>query len=331
MKKSKVLIPAMALLLFSTAASITGTVAWFTSTRTFETAIGNFQLAQLDGNLDCTMTPVFGVQRRSETPSDPGYNALEVKGNFLLVDASFNHSPSSLMAYRKSRDAVEPESTPTAGYYEERGALGTYAVAAKEATEGNWVYRKISSGEPSVTRTYCIGFVWTLQFSYVFNTESANVGVFLDTAKSAVTLGDLITADTGTGKDSSKGFRIAFLEEGASGTQTVYAPLADGAVTGLKYVTGTASNGTSFYTATNCLKHNQSGENASSISDGVTDGSKVSQICKITPPASGNDPRTKTVTCVAWYEGEDPNVVNGTAFYAPSIKLSFFSRNLATA
>ena len=42
MKKSKIIVPALGLLLLSTAASVSGTVAWFTANRTYNTTISSF-------------------------------------------------------------------------------------------------------------------------------------------------------------------------------------------------------------------------------------------------------------------------------------------------
>ena len=56
MKKSKVIVPAMALLVFSTAASITGAYAWFTSNRTFNTSAGEFEIINNEGNMAYSIT-----------------------------------------------------------------------------------------------------------------------------------------------------------------------------------------------------------------------------------------------------------------------------------
>lgn len=328
MKKSKVIIPAMALLLFSTAASITGTVAWFTSTRTFETSIGQFALKQLDGTLECDLAPVFGLERTSAQSSDPGYNVLRHKSNFYLTDASFNEADTKM--YHKSRDAVEPTGDPTANYYEDRGVLASNAVVAKETVVGNWTYAYFASGTNQ--GSYLLGFVWTMTFKYTFNAESGKIGVFLNQKDSVVTKGAAAKDPAqGSSADSSKGFRIAFLEAD-SGLNTVYAPLAEPAdddVTNLQHVSGTSSNNVTHYTASNCLLTD---DGASLVSDGATIGANVNQICTIAADgAHPETPQTKVVTCVAWYEGEDPNVVNGTAFYAPSVKLSFYSRSVVDA
>ena len=324
MKKSKVLIPAMALLLFSTAASITGTVAWFTSTRVFETTIGEFELRQLDGNLECDLEPKFGVERKGAAGT-ADYNVLKQKSKYYLTDASFDESSETM--YHISRDAVEPVGeTPTTGYYDNRGTLTEKAKGTLETTKGDWVY-EIITAEGANQGTYLLGFVWTMTFKYTFNAESGKIGVFLDPYKSVCNPGTLKKAATAEGKDSSKGFRIAFMEE--SGLDTVYAPLADGDAGALKHVNGTSSNNKTDYSETNnCLK--TATGTPSLVEDGATDGANVSQICTITAvPATPTVAITKVVTCVAWYEGEDPNVVNGTAFYAPSVKLSFYSRKVA--
>ena len=60
MKKSKIIVPALGILLLSAAASVSGTVAWFTANRTFEMDAGNFSV--ISGQ-DGSFTPEQFVER----------------------------------------------------------------------------------------------------------------------------------------------------------------------------------------------------------------------------------------------------------------------------
>ncbi|MBR1847068.1 MAG: hypothetical protein IJ787_05080 [Bacilli bacterium] len=86
MKKSKVLIPAMALLLFSTAASITGTVAWFTSTRVYTMSAGDFAVVNTKDNLNATLAPGIG------TILDPNNEKAIIVGESTLAGTFANDS-----------------------------------------------------------------------------------------------------------------------------------------------------------------------------------------------------------------------------------------------
>ena len=46
MKKSKIIVPALAIITLSTAASITGTVAWFTANRTASVTVGDMAVVK---------------------------------------------------------------------------------------------------------------------------------------------------------------------------------------------------------------------------------------------------------------------------------------------
>ena len=62
MKKSKIIVPALGILLLSTAASISGTVAWFTASRTFSTHVNAFSVGSVDGNLSGVCAGVVGTK-----------------------------------------------------------------------------------------------------------------------------------------------------------------------------------------------------------------------------------------------------------------------------
>ncbi len=58
MKKSKILIPAFAVLALSVGASVTGTVAWFTAAKTASISISNVAAINTAGNLNVTLSPM---------------------------------------------------------------------------------------------------------------------------------------------------------------------------------------------------------------------------------------------------------------------------------
>lgn len=56
MKKSRIIVPALAMLTLSVAASVTGTVAWFTASRTASMSVENLAALNTTGNLEMSLT-----------------------------------------------------------------------------------------------------------------------------------------------------------------------------------------------------------------------------------------------------------------------------------
>jgi hypothetical protein len=184
MKKSKVIIPAMALLLFSTAASVTGTVAWFTSTRTFESKAGNFEVGQLDGSLACEVTAGLATEL-------DGTNNISFKDKSILADASYNHTTDHLWT----------------------DVPGTDGTAFSDL--GYWGDQKWTHGEVGET-TYYYAATWTYKFSYTFVAETKAVNLFFNieqaTARITKNGNDSVAESTSEPTaDTAKGFRIAFV------------------------------------------------------------------------------------------------------------------------
>ena len=83
MKKSKILIPAFAVLALSVGASVTGTVAWFTAAKTASINISNVAAVNTAGDLSVTLTPM-----------DSGKGGATINGKSAeltpLLDSSFD-------------------------------------------------------------------------------------------------------------------------------------------------------------------------------------------------------------------------------------------------
>lgn len=84
MKKSKILIPAFAVLALSVGASITGTVAWFTAAKTANITISNVAAVNVAGDLSVKLSPVSGAFDGGATVD--GQSATLTP----LLDASFD-------------------------------------------------------------------------------------------------------------------------------------------------------------------------------------------------------------------------------------------------
>ncbi|MDY6391338.1 MAG: hypothetical protein SPL80_00700 [Bacilli bacterium] len=331
MKKSKVIIPAMALLLFSTAASITGTVAWFTSTRTFTTHAGNFAVGSLDGNLDCTLTEGLATDVVADAQSTKN-QSISLEANSKLADASYNHANDHLYT-----DIADSSS------YEDLGVWTNTTSFTPPATQTKWFYGDI--GSPTATHWYYAA-TWTMTFTYEFVAEKTDVNLFFNVRAATST----ITAGTSTSvADTAQGFRLAFVtgSAGSPANGVVWAPFAtqgtwddDGnngtpEVPTIRYVSSTSGLGA--YTrgaGTGDLldasdKTNDAYNHAATDTPATT---ATNYIGTFTKPATPG-PISLAVRCTVWFEGTDPKITtrDGIDMQAIKVSLPFYVRNAPAA
>ena len=292
MKKSKLIVPAaLAVMLLSTAASVTGTVAWFTANKSVQVDTTAFSVKAIDGNLTVTPTANFGTSVGANATTQ--IPEISIADNSVLTDGSVDHVNS--VVYRKKY----------------KGSDTTNFVDSESEN-----YKR-SVTVSNVTTDYYFAISWKLQFTYEFSGDAGTaINLYFDPASTATGAKD--AAHTSGTIETYKGFRIAFVADTAAaatetdtyiaGNTKVWAPLQvsskcfyvnsvsqsitenagasyasgvvlDSAMTGA--VAATADTGAS--TAINCL------------GQFTGDGSKKVNIC---------------FTCYAWFEGTDENVVN---------------------
>lgn len=296
MKKSKIIVPALALLLLSTAATVSGSVAWFTANRTFETSINDFEVVNTEGNLDVEMTAGLGTTVTN--------NVAAINNGVKLGDASFNHTDGHLFT-----------DTITANTYKD---LGTYTDAI--TTNANW--RVGSAG----TTYYAVS--WKMTFKYTFAADQSTQNLYLDPT-STMTKSDVATkaAQNESTADASIGFRIAFVGETATyTTKKVWSDLeTDENMQSYDYVASTSTkgnyNGDIISTAdaggTSGLVANTA-ETGANTAANYLGNFNYSQI-------NGQSVASITFGCVAWFEGCDTtNVINDAAFYKIASTMKFF-------
>ena len=100
MKKSKIIVPALAVLLLSTAASVTGTVAWFTASRTYRLTAGDFAVVNTKDNLECVLEGLYG------TTADNEQKKITTKADYVLTDASLDHTDAKIPVTEPNADGV---------------------------------------------------------------------------------------------------------------------------------------------------------------------------------------------------------------------------------
>ena len=308
MKKSKIIIPALGMLLLSTAASVSGTVAWFTTVSTAQAEITSFAVRKLGGDLKYVVAAGTGTKKVTES-SDT--SAITLDGaQPALCDSSYDHI--GLLDYK---------------------ANSTATSFTALASESNWsVTGKDASNNDMVTY-YAVS--WSYTFTYTFGGDSTAVNLYLDSQGSTVTPTKNTDAATGHSEKTYMGFRIAFINAGQS-RKVVWAK--NQTASNCKYITSgtsvTYTAGVPTYTGAGAY----SNANSDSVAGDLLDSTGLAPLGE---SASGTVTRadylgqftaaanTVTIKCVAWFEGTDPNVINEAEMDTVAAALNFYTRPLA--
>lgn len=228
LKKSAVVIPALARIAVTAAASVSGTVAWFTATHTVTATASNFNATYNDGNLE------LSVASAQATGGDKAVKALAINGHdvtiddgILFTDASYNAVADELWSDKEKDDGSNATTFETKG-------------ASTNASTG-WVADLNSKTLYAVT--------WTYTFKYKFGTDvSKDAKLAFDPSLSSMTC----TNDNAF-SGVSGGFRRAMT---CGDTTIIYAPRS---ATIFTYITATDGT-TATYTKT-CISSNDQKDN----------------------------------------------------------------------
>lgn len=354
MKKSKVIIPALGVLVLSTAASVTGTVAWFTANRTATITAGEFAVVNTNSNLEVTLSNGIGVN------VDSANKIITQKNKKTLTDSSFDHTVDS-------RTVVVPDAS--------RQTVGQL-LAFNQYSEANF----LRSGTVDADKTGVFtAFAWDITFSITFPGGAVyDMGLFLDLSasyahekvtfangyaytandagdykKNADLSGDTVTIPNSgsstqdqtlykaTPDATGKGFRLAFIPKTVAGANDIgYAkvwapnqigantkfvdtdtptalavgnPLREGAAYGtntMKITNGSASvenlGAAKVLMASDVNNTDAVPQDHAQTHAASRDGNaNYLGFMKLNPGATSS----MTFTCLAWYEGTDPEIV----------------------
>lgn len=306
MKKSKILIPAFAVLALSVGASVTGTVAWFSANRAVSFS-STFGVVDSEGALDIKVTP----NDRTGTI---------VTSNNVTVDGKLTHGSYNALKDASGSLYVANTSEPyengkfTIDSYADLGNIASTANSATgESTPSKW-----KAGEDANGKIW-YGVSWTAELSIKVSGIEGENFLFLDLNK---------TTATGKG-EVNKGFRIAVMGGDIDGANALV--LANDDVN--KHVSGTSKgdNKTEFG------RFERFGSTYTRVVDGTSKKTIKDDKGYIATFKKTNDADTEmkiALTFVAWYEGEDPAVASGANMdHIENITatLSFYARrsNLA--
>lgn len=203
MKKSKIIIPALGVLVLSTAASITGTVAWFTASRSATLTTDYFAVVNVDGDLSISVANGIGTSANDST------KVISPLANSKIGDTSFN--PATKRLWNDTGDGTDFRLVDNAAAY--------YASIANEdlgADPDNlWFNRSYVSN--STTYYAYHAFSWKVTLSYTWGADTKDLHVFFDYATSTMDAktagGDAISAGN---EVTAKGFRLAIIGAGST-------------------------------------------------------------------------------------------------------------------
>lgn len=302
MKKLKFIIPSLGLLLLSTVATVSGSLAWFTANRAIEFGTTNFQVQSMEGSLSATLAAKAGVTVDNAT------QMVTAKGN--LTHGSFDHVGQHFYTFGEDAD--------------ENGQPDNFTDLSDFATATD---AKLLAGTLGATSVY-YACAWTVTTTYSFNSDDP-VDLFFSPTESLCTL----TAGAGEfTKHAKTGFRLAFICESE---KIVWAPYHEKTELTeeskvFNYINGTtaASKGTINKTSDLILGNGKTGEVFNtSITDKALDktagnATRVDHLGQFVRTTK----ETLVVNCVAWFEGEDAGIVNETTMDAISATLKFYTR-----
>ena len=298
MKKSRVIVPAMAVIAFSTAASIAGSVAWFTASRTVTISGGTYSVVKTTTNLDATLSAGIGTEVDS-------LDATKINFTGKLTDSSFNHDLSVLSFFVPNGAGDDIDHAVT---------LADAEADAPYDYEHTMVRATIPQTAPAEDIVVYTAATFKITFEMNFGSGAPDVALYLDCSNA--TSKSRFTTD-GTAK-TAKGFRMALVPTAKSnadgvsrvfaGLQTEYEDPTDTTSTRqIKYVAGTDNFAGSNYAGDliDSTYHDAlpaSGEALADVED------RVDYLGVFHNNASLKS--SLTITVVAWFEGTDPEIVN---------------------
>lgn len=287
MKKSKILIPAFAVLALSVGASVTGTVAWFTANRT-QSFNSSFGVVDSEGALAITLTgnERTGTSVDAKTPTTVTVNGKLTHGSY---NALKNKSGSLYVANLNGHEDEKGKLTYEVDSYTDLGNIESNKVGeAGESARPNW-----QAGTAENEKIW-YGVSWSAELSIKNSAIEGDNFLLLDLSK---------TTATGAGV-ANNGFRIAIMGSDIAGNNAFVLGKDD-----IK----THVNGTEKGNTGNFERFKQFGSNYSRVVDGTSKAVITNDAGYIGTFAKGNTgTSTISLTFVAWYEGTDEAVTSGS-------------------
>lgn len=291
-KKSKfVILPALATLVLTSVATVTGTAAWFSASRSVIANAGDFVAKNLSGNF--TIQATGGVGTTATEDEGVTNSRVTVNANTVMTDASYDIHSDVLYTKVLGDDAVTG--------YKVIGTTGKYATLNPTNLKAG------SYTETSTTKVVFYALTWSYTFTYEFKDTTKTMDLFLDSAGASFT-----KATGGTLTDSGKGFRIGFIGD----KKTILS--ADNETT---HVTGTTTTADD-YSKEDVKYLGVTSQKAGDVAD-ESNKSRDDYLGTFKPTTDGT---SITLNVIAWFEGTDKNVVNEKDLEAVTCTFGFYAR-----
>lgn len=312
-KKSAVVIPALARIAVTAAASVSGTVAWFTANRSVTINASNFQAKAESGALSVASANLVGVVADDNTNK----GSVKMADNNYLTDGSFDFTE----LYTK--DTLDDEGNPVTFK-----TLGDYKSAQTDSTKWNIT----SDG-----KTLWYGVSWTWNFTYKFSNLDSDRALFFNIKESAFAFNQVTEGNVnvdGSAHNSSQKVGIGFrLARTTTEKKIVWAP-ADATN---KYHVGKNDSSSiaadKTFTQEEWHLDNDTQVQAQDVTTGSTNNfinavnNPYCYLGKFTAPEPAEDVNVKIpVVCTAWFEGTDPNVINSALSQVVTTTQKFYVR-----
>ena len=334
-KKSKfVILPALATLVLTGVASVTGTVAWFTANRAASVTASQFTATAMDSNMKVTMTAITGTTSASSTTNSGS----------ITVDGTLTHG------------SFDADATTQKGLYT---ALTSDSYVTGYQNVGNF------NNDTSVT-TWQAGTVetnkkvwyavsWKMTFKVTLGSDSEKVAVLFNPATSRYSSAEKVHAGLKTamftsdnlvvfGNDSVK----THVKGAGNGTEAFSKTTDTDVKTGKEYYTQNEDTTTYSIVASpvkdDISTYYEKSYNKSSLEESFQDTDYLQTNLSYSPLAdkattltsaneylgtidSSNKNDGLSVYCVAWYEGTDAAVINENVISdTMSATLNFYCR-----
>ena len=315
MKKTRIIIPALAMIAFSVAASITGTVAWFTANRTAQIDAGTYAVVKTTNDLTCTIGEGVGTTVTNNGTS----HIVSVAGK--LTDGSFDHVGSN-------KYIIAPDGS---------GAnvgkrTGLSATSPKADGEAALLRGQTSDSTPIKIYT---AITWDMTFTIDFGAAAGDVGLFMNLATTTWQAGSGTVG--ANNQDTAKGFRMAFIAQETNGISHVAAGLQTS--DNCHYIGGEPAVGSALASASTnytgvALIPSTSFSSSATFADSYTTTEAAAMNNYFGKFAFATDTQVSlSFKVVCWFEGTDPNIVNGdqtnpTVFRDVTAHLEFNAINL---
>lgn len=329
MKKSRIIIPALAMIAFSVAASITGAVAWFTASRTAQINAGTYAVVKTSANLDVELAPGAHTTVSGSTVSVGG----------VLTDGSFDHV---------NKKVYTPAADGKSLLSDTNGPIAISVTGDTYTDSSDALLR----GTTSTSDNIYTAVTFDLTFTVSFGSVSGDIGLYLD---NTVGKSNFAVSPTAAAK-TAQGFRMAFVPIGTNATAgytrvfadlqeenetypapTTENPSATANRRAISYIGGEApatafSQGGLEYASNVLIDANYDDELPTSSTARATAIARPDCLGVFTFNSGSQVTLSYRVVC--WFEGTDPEIVNrdlASEYQSVVATLDFEAIDLAAA